>query len=242
MSGFFITGTDTDAGKTFASSALIRALVKGGLSVAGLKPMASGFDLVDGQWVNSDVDALTKASNVELPSEQVNRYAFKPAIAPHIAAQQSGVSLDFDLISDDVEFAQSQTDMVVVEGVGGWHVPLSAIGEKPVQDIQSLAVRLKLPVIMVVGLRLGCLNHAVLTANAIERSGLELVGWVANHVDTDFACLDENLSSLDNLINAPRLFDIPHVAKGVVEGAKLDIGPIVKSAFVQSLLRSGCKA
>ena len=102
MNGFFITGTDTDAGKTFASSALIRALVNGGLSVAGLKPMASGFDLVDGRWINCDVDVLTKASNVELPGERVNRYAFKPAIAPHIAAQQSGVSLDFDLISDDV--------------------------------------------------------------------------------------------------------------------------------------------
>lgn len=242
MSGFFITGTDTDAGKTFASSALIRALANAGLSVVGLKPMASGFDLVDGQWVNSDVDALTKASNVELPSERVNRYAFKPAIAPHIAAQQSGVSLDFDLIFDDVEFAKSQADMVVVEGVGGWHVPLSAVGEKPVQDIQSLAVCLKLPVIMVVGLRLGCLNHAVLTANAIERSGLELIGWVANHIDPDFACLDENLSSLDNLINAPRLFDTPHVAKGAKEGAELDIEPVVKSAFVQSLLKGGCKA
>ena len=125
MKGVFITGTDTDVGKTFISSAILRSLVNGGLSVAGLKPIASGFEVVDGQWTNSDVSALTAASNVELPEQRVNRYGFKPAIAPHIAAQQDGVLLDFGLIKQDFEYAANRSSFVLVEGVGGWYVPLS---------------------------------------------------------------------------------------------------------------------
>jgi len=198
--GVFITGTDTDAGKTVVSAALIRALVNKGLSVAGLKPIASGFELIDGSWCNEDVEALTQASNVALPAQRVNRYAFKPAIAPHIAAAQEGVSLELDLIKQDLDYAAGKADFVLVEGAGGWHVPLSSPGQQPVQDMQSLAKCMNLPVIMVVGMRLGCINHAVLTANAILQSGLPLLGWVANQVDPSFEYLKENISTLDSLL------------------------------------------
>ena len=207
--GVFITGTDTDAGKTVVSAALVRALVNKGLLVAGLKPIASGFELIDGSWCNEDVEALTQASNVALPAQRVNRYAFKPAIAPHIAAAQEGVSLELDLIKQDLDYAAGKADFVLVEGAGGWHVPLSSPGQQPVQDMQSLAKCMNLPVIMVVGMRLGCINHAVLTANAILQSGLPLLGWVANQVDPSFEYLKENISTLDSLLAVPRLFDVP---------------------------------
>ena len=207
--GVFITGTDTDAGKTVVSAALVRALVNKGLLVAGLKPIASGFELIDGSWCNEDVEALTQASNVALPAQRVNRYAFKPAIAPHIAAAQEGVSLELDLIKQDLDYAAGKADFVLVEGAGGWHVPLSSSGQQPVQDMQSLAKCMNLPVILVVGMRLGCINHAVLTANAILQSGLPLLGWVANQVDPSFEYLKENISTLDSLLAVPRLFDVP---------------------------------
>lgn len=207
--GVFITGTDTDAGKTVVSAALVRALVNKGLLVAGLKPIASGFELIDGSWCNEDVEALTQASNVALAAQRVNRYAFKPAIAPHIAAAQEGVSLELDLIKQDLDYAAGKADFVLVEGAGGWHVPLSSPGQQPVQDMQSLAKCMNLPVIMVVGMRLGCINHAVLTANAILQSGLPLLGWVANQVDPSFEYLKENISTLDSLLAVPRLFDVP---------------------------------
>ena len=207
--GVFITGTDTDAGKTVVSAALVRALVNKGLLVAGLKPIASGFELIDGSWCNEDVEALTQASNVALAAQRVNRYAFKPAIAPHIAAAQEGVSLELDLIKQDLDYAAGKADFVLIEGAGGWHVPLSSPGQQPVQDMQSLAKCMNLPVIMVVGMRLGCINHAVLTANAILQSGLPLLGWVANQVDPSFEYLKENISTLDSLLAVPRLFDVP---------------------------------
>ena len=207
--GVFITGTDTDAGKTVVSAALVRALVNKGLLVAGLKPIASGFELIDGSWCNEDVEALTQASNVALAAQRVNRYAFKPAIAPHIAAAQEGVSLELDLIKQDLDYAAGKADFVLVEGAGGWHVPLSSPEQQPVQDMQSLAKRLNLPVILVVGMRLGCISHAVLTANAILQSGLPLLGWVANQVDPSFEYLKENISTLDSLLAVPRLFDVP---------------------------------
>ena len=207
--GVFITGTDTDAGKTVVSAALVRALVNKGLLVAGLKPIASGFELIDGSWCNEDVEALTQASNVALPAQRVNRYDFKPAIAPHIAAAQEGVSLELDLIKQDLDYAAGKADFVLIEGAGGWHVPLSSPGQQPVQDMQSLAKCMNLPVIMVVGMRLGCINHAVLTANAILQSGLPLLGWVANQVDPSFEYLKENISTLDSLLAVPRLFDVP---------------------------------
>jgi len=217
MNGVFITGTDTDAGKTFVSAIIIKSLVAAGFKVAGLKPIASGFSQVDGEWVNDDVQALTQASNVNLPSKRVNRYAFTPAIAPHIAAKQAGEVLDFDDIAEDVQFASKSADIVLVEGVGGWHVPLLMPDEEQiggVKDIESLAVSLNLPVILVVGLRLGCLNHAILTAQAIKQSGVPLLGWIANHIDSDFAFVEDNLQTLEALLPVPKLFEVKRMQTG----------------------------
>ena len=232
INGVFITGTDTDVGKTVVSATIIRALVNGGLSVAGLKPIASGFEQKGTEWRNADVDALTLASNVDLPKSRVNRYSFKLPIAPHIAALQSGKSLDFNLIKQDVHYAAKKADFVLVEGVGGWNVPLSDPNKSQTEDIQSLAQHLKLPVIMVVGLRLGCLNHALLTANAIKHSGLELVGWVANHIDPEFSYVDDNILTLDQQLSAPRLFDIPYTA----DCDQVTLDEISCSAYIKSLL------
>jgi len=234
MKGVFVTGTDTGIGKTFTSQALVLALAETGLKVAGLKPIASGFELRDGEWRNDDVDALTSASNVDLPAQMVNRYSFKPAIAPHIAAEQENQELDLALIKNDVLSASQHADFVVVEGVGGWHVPLSSVAAIAPQDIQDLAQALDLPVIMVVGLRLGCLNHAILTAQAIIASGLPLLGWVANHVEPDLPYVDENLATLESILPVPKLFELPFLEKT----AELDTSLLKQTGFVQSLCNS----
>jgi len=231
MKSLFITGTDTDAGKTVVSKAIIEALVSQGVKAAGLKPIASGFDNVDGQLINADVEALTSASNVDLPNSCVNRYAFKAAIAPHIAASKTGQALSFTAIQNDVNCAHRKSDFVLVEGVGGWFVPLSGDKEVPTKNIQSLAQHLGMPIVLVVGLRLGGINHALLTANAIISSGLSLVGWVANHVDPNFDCVDENIATLEALLPAPKLFSMPYVN----DDAVVDVAAIAQSQFIQSL-------
>ena len=211
-SGFFITGTDTGIGKTVSAAALIRLLIASGKRVAALKPIASGFEMTDAGWENDDVKALMAASNVPLEESRVNRYAFKPAIAPHIAASESASTINIDAIYDDLRFAQELADVVVVEGVGGWMVPLSnPLQGDAVLSIETLAQRLGLPVIMVVGLQLGCLNHALLTASAIQRSGLTLAGWVANKIDPDFSHCKENIATLETMISAPKLFELPYM-------------------------------
>ena len=232
MNGIFVTGTDTDAGKTKVSAIIIESLVRNGLNAVGLKPIASGFENIDGQWLNADVQALTQASNVDLPSERINRYAFRPAVAPHIAAKQAGQLLDFNLIADDVSYAAKQADVVLVEGVGGWHVPLESFSGSEngkVNDIESLAVSLNLPVVLVVGLRLGCLNHAILTVNAIIQSGAPLLGWVANHIDPDFDCFEDNLATLEALLPVPKLFDVPFIE----QNASFDAHQVDKSELIQ---------
>ncbi|GHA06131.1 ATP-dependent dethiobiotin synthetase BioD [Arenicella chitinivorans] len=210
---FFVTGTDTDVGKTFITALLLRTLSAQGHNVVGLKPIASGFELVDGAWRNADVDQLCAASSCNLPLERVNRYGFKPAIAPHIAAAMEGVELDFGLVSDDVRYARQRADWVLVEGVGGWHVPLSMRNTESEASIAGLASRLGLPVILVVGMRLGCLNHALLTVDAIKASGVRLAGWVANHVTPDFECAAENRETLVARIAAPLLFEVPFASQ-----------------------------
>ena len=208
-SSFFITGTDTDVGKTFVTASMLRTLVASGDIAVGLKPIASGFEQIDGEWRNNDVDQLCAASSCSLPAERVNRYRFKPAIAPHIAAAMDGVELDFDLIADDVRFAQQRADWVLVEGVGGWQVPLSMRNTAPKASIAGLASELQLPVILVVGMRLGCLNHALLTVDSIKASGLPLAGWIANHLTLNFEYVAENRDTLAARIDAPLLFEVP---------------------------------
>jgi dethiobiotin synthetase len=207
MSGLFVTGTDTGVGKTLVTVALLRAFAGRGLRAAGMKPVAAGLVRHQGEWVNEDVIAIRAASNVEAPLDLVNPCALKDAIAPHIAAMREGVTIDRESIVDAFLQLEAQAQLVVVEGVGGFRVPLGARF-----DSADLAATLKLPVILVVGVRLGCLNHALLTVDAIQRYRLVLAGWIANVIDADMNALNENIQALDERIDAPCLGIIPHLA------------------------------
>ncbi len=202
--GFFVTGTDTGVGKTFFSAALLHALAGLGVRAVAMKPVAAGAELKDGVWVNEDVDILTRAAPVRAPAEMVNPYLFREPIAPHLAADHKGVTIEIPRIAAALDELAGLSDLVVVEGVGGFRVPLG-----PVRDTADLAVRLGLPLILVVGMRLGCLNHALLTAEAIAARGLRLAAWVANPIDPAMAAYDENLAALRARLPAPLLAELP---------------------------------
>jgi dethiobiotin synthetase len=205
--GFFVTGTDTGVGKTRVSTGLIAALRGQGLRVAGMKPVASGCTATPAGLRNDDALALLAASGLDLPYEWVNPYAFAPAVAPHLAAADVGSTIRFAVIDQAFGQLAAQFDCVVVEGVGGWRVPLGPDG-----DVADLAMRLKLPVVLVVGLRLGCLNHAALTAADVHRCGLPLAGWVGNAIETGFERLNDNLKALGDSLAAPCLGVVRHAA------------------------------
>ncbi|MBS1144340.1 MAG: bioD [Proteobacteria bacterium] len=208
---YFLTGTDTEIGKTFITCALLHRAAQEGLRAAGLKPVAAGTDATG---LNDDVEAIRAASNVALPRELINPYCFQPAIAPHIAAAEAGVTIAVGPIKAACEQARQQADLVIVEGVGGFCVPL---GEK--FSAADLAVDLGLPVILVVGMRLGCINHALLTADAIAARGLKLAGWVANRIDPAMSRFDENLATLQVALPAPLLGVVPNGPQGGARGA-----------------------
>jgi len=198
--GFFVTGTDTGVGKTRAACALLRALLRSGVRAVGMKPVAAGA-VRDGEGLlNEDVAALCAASAFAAPRALVNPYCFEPAIAPHIAAQRAGVAIDPEKIIAAFEALALTADAIVVEGAGGFCIPLG-----DALDSAALAVRLGLPVVLVVGLRLGCLNHALLTAQAIRARGLTLAGWIANGIDPAMAAVAENVSALAQRLRAPLL-------------------------------------
>lgn len=205
--GFFVTGTDTGVGKTLVACALLRAFAARGYAAVGMKPVASGAGRRGGLLVNDDVEALIAAGNVSAPREDVNPYCFEPAIAPHLAARRAGVEIALERIEESWRALSVRARVVIVEGVGGFRVPLG-----PGSDTAQLAARLALPVVMVVGMRLGCLNHALLTADAILARGLALAGWIANHVDPGMSAADENVGALEALIPAPLLARIGHGA------------------------------
>lgn len=198
--GFFVTGTDTGVGKTLISSALVYHFAQRGLRSAGMKPVAAGCETSRGGLISGDVVQLREASNVELPREVINPYAFAPPLAPHIAAEMAGRRIELNIIQDAFKKAAEAVDILVVEGVGGFRVPLNET-----EDTADLAGKLGLPVILVVGLRLGCLNHALLTVESIAARGLKLVGWVANDIDSGMDAKKENRESLQKLITAPCL-------------------------------------
>jgi dethiobiotin synthetase len=204
--GYFITGTDTGIGKTIVSTLLIQHFIAQGENVIGMKPLASGAKLVDGQLQNEDALALLEASNIKASYELINPYCFAPAIAPHIAAAKSQTTISLSHILDCYSQLSKRADRMIIEGVGGWRVP---IDEQ--QDVADLAKAFNLPVILVVGMRLGCLNHAVLSAEAILAKGCNLVGWVANCVDANMPAYDENLASLMQRISRPLLAVIPNL-------------------------------
>lgn len=201
-SAYFLTGTDTEIGKTFITCALLHRARLDGLKAVGLKPIAAGTDAAG---LNDDVEAIRAASNVELPRQIINPWCFEPAIAPHIAAEEAGVRIEFGPIKASCDAARQQADLVIVEGVGGFCVPLGVD-----RNTADLAVDLGLPVILVVGMRLGCISHALLTAEAIAARSLKLVGWVANRIDPAMSRFAENLATLQTLLPAPLLGVVPH--------------------------------
>ena len=207
----FVTGTDTEIGKTLVTCALLHALAQAGLHAAGMKPVAAGAQERDGAWHNDDADRIAAASNIALPRALSTPYLLREAAAPHIAARLEGMTIDADHIRACYLRIAGMADAVVVEGVGGFRVPLS--DRAGGVDTADLAQRLALPVIMVVGLRLGCLNHALLTAEAIDAHGLKLAGWVANTIDPGMPHAAANVEALAPLLPAPLLGCLPRLAQ-----------------------------
>jgi len=205
VSGYFITGTDTGVGKTTITVALIHKLARAGYRVAGMKPVSSGCRNTALGLRNADAEAIMEAATVSSEYELVNPYAFAPAIAPHIAAMEAGRKIELEKIRNAFESIASHADRVVVEGVGGWRVPLGRV-----ITTEHMAKTLDLPVILVVGFRLGCLNHALLTADAVQEAGMTLAGWVVNELDPAMTRKSENIASLRQRINAPMLGHILH--------------------------------
>ena len=204
MKGYFITGTDTGVGKTVVSLALIHALQAQGKNVAGMKPVSAGCMKTEYGLRNDDAVQLQKASSIELSYEIINPYAYEPPIAPHIAAHQLSDKISINKIEDCFSEIASKSDLVIVEGAGGWLVPINEN-----ETMANVAVRLNLPVVLVVGMRLGCLNHALLTAKSIQNNGGKLAGWVANQIDPSMLNSHENIRSLEARIQAPMLGAIP---------------------------------
>ena len=205
--GFFITGTDTGVGKTVISCALLHAFARRGQRAIGMKPIAAGAIESAGGLLNADVSLLCAASNIEAPLALVNPYCFKPPIAPHIAAQQTGVRIDLTRISHAYTQLAATADVVIVEGVGGFCVPLNDS-----ENSADLVQRLGLPVILVVGMRLGCLNHALLTAHAIHARQVKLCGWIANRIDPEMAVAADNIAALAQRLAAPLLAEVEFAA------------------------------
>jgi len=191
LRGLFVTGTDTEVGKTHVAAGLLHLLAQDGQRTAGLKPVAAGLNEVDGRWVNEDVECLRTAGSLPLTDAEVGPFQFRTACAPHIAAQREGRGIDREAILAAARGLGARCDWLVVEGVGGWRVPLA-----PGWDSADLAVDLGLPVVLVVGLRLGCISHALLTAESVRARGLPLVGWVANRIDPAMLHPEENLATL----------------------------------------------
>ena len=198
----FITGTDTDVGKTHVACQIIQQYVAEGLKVVGMKPVAAGCELVDGEWVNEDVQKLTAASNVKAPTELVNPYCFKEYIAPHLAAEKAGVEIQLTKIKQAYDALTTMADVIIVEGAGGFLVPLNSQ-----VSLANLAEALAIPVVLVVGMRLGCINHSLLTVEAIIARQLTLHGWVANHIDSEMELLQENIQTITEQLGSPPLFE-----------------------------------
>lgn len=222
--GIFVTGTDTGVGKTLVSAALMRALKGRGLQVAGMKPVASGSQSTPAGLRNEDAMALMQEQSAPFPYELVNPFAFSPAIAPHIAAAQVGITIHLDKIVTAFKTLHDGADIVIVEGAGGWYVPISNDA-----SMAGVVLALQLPVLLVVGLRLGCINHAMLTARAIESDSLSICGWVANRIDPQFAHWQENVATLSQLMPAPLIGLLEHQQQRSIEEA-------ARSLNVDSLL------
>jgi dethiobiotin synthetase len=209
----FIAGTDTGIGKTWVATRLLAALAAAGYRAAGMKPVAAGADLTSHGLRNDDALDLAAAGNVPLPYELTNPQCLPEATSPHLAARSTGVTIDLEPIRSALEQIQVRSELIIAEGAGGWFAP---IGEPPQPGetgptMQDVALALRLPVVLVVGIRLGCLNHALLTADAIRRSGLPLLGWIANPADVNFTDGDRYCESLRLRLPEPMLWSAPRV-------------------------------
>jgi dethiobiotin synthetase len=204
MAGYFISGTDTETGKTLITLGLMVALKNAGMKVGGMKPVASGCSRTKEGLRNEDAIQIQSFSDANKSYDLVNPYAFEPAVAPHIAACEAGVAIDLEKIKNCYKQISKSMDVVVVEGAGGWKVPM---GNN--QSLPDLVSVLGLPVVMVVGLKLGCINHAILTSEAIENDGQQLKGWVANEVEPHYFTSGATVDYLSSNISAPLLGRIP---------------------------------
>ncbi|MDE2599412.1 MAG: dethiobiotin synthase [Rhodocyclaceae bacterium] len=222
MNAWFVTGTDTEIGKSLCSAALLHAFAAQGKKVAGMKPIAAGAVWAGDHWHNDDVALITAASNVSIAPELVCPYLLHEPVAPHIAAAGEGIAFDLDHIAHSLEKIRGQSEITVVEGVGGFRVPLTDD-----KDTADLAVQLNLPVILVVGMRLGCISHSLLTVEAIQARGLRLVGWIANQIDPGMRHAAANLETLQTRIPAPLIGRIPYLVPAdprmAVEHLDLDL-------------------
>lgn len=228
---YFVTGTDTDSGKTLVSSALLTAATNATthaapkVSTLGVKPIASGCVQTADGLRNADALQLMAASSIKLDYAKVNPFTFEPAIAPHIAAKQVGTLLTPEAIHSNLDIQDfAQTDFCLIEGAGGWRLPL---GDG--RYLSELVQRLNLPVILVVGMKLGCLNHALLTQEAILADGLAIAGWVANRVDPTMSMFDENLASLKEMMSSPFLGCVPFLTEATPDNAAqyLDVSALI---------------
>ncbi len=206
--GLFITGTDTAVGKTFVTQRILQQLNSQSISCVAMKPVASGAIQTENGLRNDDALKLQQACNVTVPYELLNPYCFESAIAPHLAAQQSGVEIHSNVILDAFYELSLLAEVVIVEGVGGWQVPLNTDANN-VLSVSSIAAQMQLPIVMVVGLRLGCINHALLTYQAIQNSPCSIAGWVANAVDTEFSSANDCVSTLKKQLFSPLLANLP---------------------------------
>lgn len=199
---YFITGTDTDVGKTWVACRLLQRAARAGKHTLGLKPVAAGAVLSSDGLRNDDALLLQHASSVQLPYANTNPFCFEPAIAPHLAAQQANTTLTAHAVAAAVQnsIAHSAANYVLIEGAGGWRVPIN-----DTESLADVARLLGAPVILVVGMRLGCLNHALLTAEAIRADGLALAGWVANDLGEAMPWLEDNIAALEQRLPAPRI-------------------------------------
>jgi dethiobiotin synthetase len=206
--GFFITGTDTDVGKTRIALGLINKLNTMGHTTTVMKPLSAGCDSTPDGLRNDDAVQLIQQASFKPDYDKVNPYAFKPAIAPHLAAEKENTVIDLSRIKNIFDELSAQADYIVVEGAGGWKVPINKQ-----QTMAELASALALPVILVTGMRLGCLNHAILTIESIQHAGIPIAGWIANTLSKDFTELDANIKTLKEHLEIPFLGTVPYMEK-----------------------------
>ncbi|WP_423807174.1 dethiobiotin synthase [Photobacterium damselae] len=203
---FFVTGTDTEVGKTVATRAILHAAGHADIKMSGYKPVASGSSRTEGGLRNSDALYIQEASVVELSYQEVNPYAFEEPVSPHLAAEREKRTIEFEVLTQGLDNLKQKSDVVLVEGAGGWRVPVARE-----QFLSQWVQQQKMPVILVVGVKLGCLSHAMLTAEAIERDGLEVVGWIANRINPGEENYAENIQMLEAQLPGKKLGEIPYM-------------------------------